>query len=129
MAFTLPIQLKGYNRRVDSSVAIKVESQIIVSSEDIAKIDSLVGNLGVLVVGDSIRFDLSDKEIQKMIEDMPKYDTQEVKSPSKRYKAILYRVLEKKLGRKPTEREFANYYVERYEKLCEDGLDYLNSEL
>ena len=129
MSFIIPIQFKGYFRRVDKSVGLKLESEMEVRSEEIGKIDSLIGNLGVLAVSESAEFNLPDGDIKKMLEEMPRYDATEIKSPSKRYRAILYRVLEKKLGKKPTEVEFGEYYIKHYEELCQKGIEYLNSDL
>ena len=128
MDISIPIQLKNYNRRADKSVSFKVDSEIEISSDDISKIDKLVGSIGVLVVSDKGSYSMTDKEVQKLLKDMPKYDTLEIKSPSKRYRGILYRVLERRLKRQPTNDEFIKYYDERYEDLCQKGINFLNDD-
>lgn len=128
MNYTIPIQLQNYNRRKDKSVSFKVDSELEIPSEDISTIDALVGNLGVLLIGKSAVSNMNEAEVEKMLKDMPKYDATKIKSPSKRYRNILWRVLEKKLNRQPTNDEFIKYYDERYEELCQKGIDYLDND-
>lgn len=111
-------ELKNYNRRSDNSVSLRVDSLTEMSSEDIADIDRHRGDVAIVVLTDSIVGNEVYVDIDDILRNLPENDTLEnYKSPSKRFRDVLWRLLEQRLGRKPSEEEFAEYYKKEYEKI------------
>ena len=117
--YTIPIELKTYNRRADGSVSLRCESLVEVSSSDIASIDSYRGNTGFVVLTDSVVGNEVDYDVDEIIANLPENDTLDNrKSPSRRLRDIMWVVLKQKLGKEPSREEFADYYKREYEKLA-----------
>jgi hypothetical protein len=120
--FKTAVELRNYNRRMDKSVTLRVDTTFEMKPQDIAEIDSHLGDVGVLVLSDTPQGnDLDMEEILKDLEvdkDIPKK-----KSPSRRFRDILWRLLEQRLGRKPSEEEFGVFYRDEYDKICSHYLD------
>ena len=111
-------ELKNYNRRSDNSVSLRADSLIEMSSEDIADIDRHRGDVAIVVLTDSVVGNEVNVDIDDILKNLPENDTLEnYKSPSKRFRDVLWRLLEQRLGRKPSEEEFADYYKCEYEKI------------
>lgn len=126
----LQVELKNYNRRVDKSVGLRVDTLYEMKSEDIAEIDSHLGDVGVLVLTDVNIGNEVDFDVNELIKDMTadrELATQ--KSPSKRFRDILWRLQEQELGRPPEEEEFAKYYKNEYDKICDHYLDKFDKDL
>jgi len=120
----IQVELKNYNRRVDRSVSLRIDSLYEVSSKDIAEIDSHMGDFGVLVLTDTQIGNEVDFDVNKVLEGLEvDSDLPQKKSPSKRFRDILWRLQEQKLGHKPSEEEFAKYYKAEYEKICQSYKD------
>lgn len=130
MEYSIPIQLENWRyRRGDETMAFTVRSVVKIPTSDFERVEEMVNKLGVIILSESATYSMTDKDIEKVLQDLPKYDTASVKSPSKRYRAILWHVLSKKLNREPSPEEFAKYYDERYEELIDKAKEYLDSEL
>jgi len=113
---TIPVELKTYNRRADSSVGFRSESLVEMSSQDIAEIDSHVGDVGFLVLTDS--HNLEDVKVDDILENLPESDLYDNhKTPSQRLRNVLYVMFEQKLKRKPTNEEFATEYKNKMEAI------------
>jgi len=111
-------ELKNYNRRADNSVSLRLDSLIELSSSDIAEVDSHRGQIAIVVLTDSLVGNDVDIDIDDILKNLPENDALEnYKSPSKRFRDVLWRLLEQKLRRKPSEEEFAEYYKKEYEKI------------
>ena len=110
-------ELKNYNRRADNSVSLRLDSLIELSSSDIAEVDSHRGEIAIVVLTDSLVGNDVDIDIDDILKNLPENDTLEYKSPSKRFRSVLWKLLEEKLSRKPTKEEFASYYKNEYEKI------------
>jgi ssDNA-specific exonuclease RecJ len=126
----LQVELKNYNRRVDNSVSLKCDTIFEMKSEDIKEIDEHRGDLGVLIltdtpIGNEVSFDVNEV-LKDMTEDR---ELAQSKSPSKRFRDILWRLQEQKLNHKPTEDEFAQFYKAEYEKICAHYLDKFDTDL
>ena len=117
---TIPVELKNYNRRADESVSFRVDSLLELSSKDIAEIDSHRGDSGMLILTDSPVGNEVKVDVDDIIKNMPENDALDnYKSPSKRFRDILWKLLEQDLKRKPTPEEFADYYKKEYNNICE----------
>lgn len=112
-------ELKNYNRRADNSVSLRLDSLIELSSADIAEVDSHRGQIAIVVLTDSLVGNDVDIDIDDILKNLPENDTLEYKSPSKRFRNVLWKLLEEKLSRKPTKEEFADYYKRQYEYVIE----------
>ena len=113
---TIPTEIKGYNRRTDRSVSIKLDTLQEQGSGDIADIDAHVGDIAMLVITD--QHTLEDIKVSDILENMPENDLYDNhKTPSQRLRNVIYVLYEKKLGRKPTEEEFAVEYKNKMEYL------------
>lgn len=112
-------ELKNYNRRADNSVSLRLDSLIELSSSDIAEVDSHRGQIAIVVLTDSLVGNDVDIDIDDILKNLPENDTLEYKSPSKRFRSVLWKLLEEKLSRKPTKEEFADYYKRQYEYVIE----------
>ena len=111
-------ELKNYNRRADNSVSLRLDSLIELSSSDIAEVDSHRGQIAIVVLTDSLVGNDVDIDIDDILKNLPENDALEnYKSPSKRFRNVLWKLLEEKLSRKPTKEEFASYYKNEYEKI------------
>lgn len=112
-------ELKNYNRRADNSVSLKCDSLLELSSEDIAEIDSHRNDVAILVLTDS-QEGTPDIDIDDILSNLPENDLiDNHKTPSQRLRGVLWYNCKQKLGRKPTDEEFADYYKKEYEKLIE----------
>lgn len=112
-------ELKGYNRRADNSVSLRLDSLLELTSQDIAEIDSHRGDITVVVITDEIIGNEVKIDVDEILSNLPENDIYDnYKSPSKRFRDILWRLLEQELGHKPSKEEFADYYKREYEKIC-----------
>jgi len=123
-------ELKGYNRRQDSTVSLKCDSLIELSSNDIAEIDGHRGDVAIVVLTDSIIGNEVKIDIDDILKNLPENDAiDNYKSPSKRLKGALYLNYKQELGREPTKEEFADYYKTKMDKVIKhytDKLDDIN---
>lgn len=127
---TIPIELKNYSRRSDGSVSLRCDSLLEVSSKDIAEIDSHRGDTGFIVLTDSAVGNEVDFDVNEIIKNLPENDAiDNYKSPSKRFRDILWRLLEQDLGRKPDKEEFADYYKREYDKISSHYKDKFDEEI
>jgi len=116
----IQVELKNYNRRADDSVSFKCDSLIELSSKEIGDIDSYRGSVGILALTDTTIGNEVKVDIDEIIKNLPENDAiDNYKSPSKRFRDILWRLQEQDLGRKPTTEEFADYYKMEYNKISE----------
>jgi len=116
----IQVELKNYNRRADDSVSFKCDSLIELSSKEIGDIDSYRGSVGILALTDTTIGNEVKVDIDEIIKNLPENDAiDNYKSPSKRFRDILWRLQEQELGRKPTTEEFADYYKMEYNKISE----------
>ena len=126
---TIPVELKNYNRRADESVSFRVDSLLELSSKDIAEVDSHRGDSGMLILTDSPVGNEVKVDVDDIIKNMPENDALDnYKSPSKRFRDILWKLLEQDLKRSPTPEEFADYYKKEYNKICEHYKTKFNDE-
>jgi len=115
----IPAELKNYNRRADDSVSMRLDSLLEVPSNDIAEIDSHRGDIAVVVLTDTIvGNDIPEVDIDSILKSLPENDAMKYKSPSKRFRDILWKLLEQKLHKAPSPEEFADYYKREYDKIC-----------
>lgn len=114
---TIPVELKGYHRRSsDRSVSFKCDSLIEMESKDIAEIDGHIGDVALLTITD--QHTLEDIKTDEILENLPENDLYDNhKTPSQRLRNVLYVMYEKKLGRKPTNEEFAVEYKNKMEAI------------
>lgn len=127
---TIPVELKNYSRRADESVSFRVDSLLELSSKDIAEVDSHRGDSGMLILTDSPVGNEVKVDVDDIIKNMPENDALDnYKSPSKRFRDILWKLLEQDLKRKPTPEEFADYYKKEYNKICEHYKTKFNDEV
>ena len=117
--FKATVELRNYSRRMDKSVSLRVDTTFEMKPEDIAEIDSHLGDVGVLVLSDTPTGNEVEIDMGEVLKDIEKNrDIPVQKSPSKRFRGILYKLQEQKLGRKPTESEFKVFYKSQYDKIC-----------
>jgi len=111
-------ELKNYNRRADNSVSLKVDSLTELSSKAIGEIDSYRGNIAIVVLTDSLIGNEIDINVDDILEGLPEADLYDNhKTPSQRLRNVLYVQCEQKLGHKPTNEEFADYYKRKMDAL------------
>lgn len=116
---TIQVELKRTSRRADDSVNFSCDSLIEITSKDFGELDSHRGDVGFLVLTDVIVGNNVSVDVDDIIKNLPQNDAQpNYKSPSKRFRDILWRLLEQTLKHKPTEEEFADYYKREYDKIC-----------
>jgi len=123
-------ELKNYNRRADDSVSFKIDSLVELSSKEIGEIDAYRGSVAVLVLTDSMIGNEVKIDIEDIIQNLPENDAlNNYKSPSKRFRDVLWRLLEQEIGRQPNKEEFADYYVREYNKIIEHYKDKFEDNL
>jgi len=116
----LQVQLDKASRRAGDEVGFNLTSLLEVSSTELGEIDSYRGSVCVLTLTDSTIGNEVNIDVDEILENLPENDAvPNYKSPSKRFRDILWRLQEEKLGQKPTKEEFADFYKREYEKLCE----------
>lgn len=126
----IQVELKNYNRRVDKSVSLRLDTLTEISPDEIAEIDGHIGDVGLLVLTDVQIGNEVDFDVNELVKDLePDRELAHKKSPSKRFRDILWRLQEQKLERKPTEEEFAKYYKQEYDKICSHYLDKFDKDL
>ena len=126
----LQVELKNYNRRVDRSVSLRLDTLTEISPDEIAEIDGHIGDVGLLVLTDVQIGNEVDFDVNELVKDLePDRELAHKKSPSKRFRDILWRLQEQELGKKPTEEEFARYYKTEYDKICSHYLDKFEEEV
>ena len=127
---TIQAELKNYNRRADDSVSLRLDSLVELSSKEIAEIDSHRGTVGFVVLTDTVIGNEVKIDIDDILRNMPENDAiDNYKSPSKRFRDILWRLLEQDLKREPTKEEFADYYKREYDKICSHYKDKFDDEI
>ena len=126
----IQVELKNYNRRADDSVSLRLDSLVELSSKEIAEIDSHRGTVGFIVLTDATIGNEVKVDIDEIIKNLPENDAiDNYKSPSKRFRDILWRLLEQDLGRKPDKIEFADYYKREYDKISSHYKDKFDEEV
>jgi len=126
----IQVELKNYNRRADDSVSFRCDSLLELSSKEIGDIDSYRGSVGFIVLTDSTVGNEVKVDIDEIIKNLPENDAiDNYKSPSKRFRDILWRLLEQDLGRKPEKEEFVDYYKREYDKISEHYKDKFDEEM
>lgn len=127
----LQVELKNYNRRMgDRSVSLRLDTLTEISPDEIAEIDGHIGDVGLLVLTDVQIGNEVDFDVNELVKDLePDRELAHKKSPSKRFRDILWRLQEQELERKPTEEEFAKYYKQEYDKICSHFLDKFDKDL
>jgi hypothetical protein len=126
----IQVELKNYNRRADSSVSFRADSLIELSSKEIGEVDSYRGSVGFLVLTDIMIGNEVKVDVNEILKNLPENDAiDNYKSPSKRFRDILWRLLEQDLGRKPSKEEFADYYKREYDKICSHYKDKFDEDL
>lgn len=127
------IELKGYHRKQsleDRTVSFRVESLFEIPSDDMSVIDSHIGDVGLLILTDVQIGNEVDFDVNELVKDLePDRELAHKKSPSKRFRDILWRLQEQELERKPTEEEFARFYKEEYDKICSHYLEKFEQDL
>lgn len=114
----LQTELKNYNRRADESVTLRLDSLMELTSQDIADLDSHRGDVCIVAITDSPIGNVPDIDIDEILENMPENDLyDDHKTPSQRLRNVLYVQHQQKLGRKPTNEEFADYYKRSMEAM------------
>lgn len=127
---TIQAELKNYNRRADDSVSLRLDSLVELSSKEIAEIDSHRGTVGFVVLTDTLIGNEVKIDIDDILRNMPENDAiDNYKSPSKRFRDILWRLLEQDLKREPTKEEFADFYKREYDKICNHYKDKFDEDL
>lgn len=127
---TIQAELKNYNRRADDSVSLRLDSLVELSSKEIAEIDSHRGTVGFVVLTDTVIGNEVKIDIDDILRNMPENDAiDNYKSPSKRFRDILWRLLEQDLKREPTKEEFADFYKREYDKICNHYKDKFDEDL
>lgn len=102
----LPAYLSGYSSRADNSLGLRFATQEV-DSDVVSELQNLNGAFGYLVFSEN---PIQDVEIPtEGVEDKSK-------TPSKRIRAVLYRIFESKY---PEKKDFETYYRMRMEKLIE----------
>lgn len=115
---TIQVELKNQNRRADDSVSFKVDSLVEMSSKDVGDVDAYRGCVGLLVLTDSAIGNEVNFDMDEILKNLPENDALDnVKTPSKRFRDVLYRLYEQKLKRPPTKEEFIDYYQGEYNKI------------
>jgi hypothetical protein len=129
---TIQVELKKASRRADEGVSLFCDSLIEISSKEFGDLDSHRGDVAFLVLTDVVLGNEVNIDVDDIIKNLPQNDAQpNYKSPSKRFRDILWRLLEQKLKHKPTEEEFADYYKREYDKICshyKEKFDDISSE-
>lgn len=114
----LQTELKNCTRRVDDSVSFKLDSLMQVSSKELGEIDSYRGSVAMLVLTDSLIGNDVNVDIDDILENLPENDLYDNhKTPSQRLRNVLYVQLKQKLGYKPSQEEFADYYKRSMEAI------------
>lgn len=122
-------ELKNYGRRADNSVTLKCDSVLELSSKDIEEIDRNRGNVAVVVLTDSSIGNEVKIKVDDILKNLPENDTVKYKSPSQRFRNVLYLYCKQTLGREPTNEEFGEFYKNEYEKIIEHYKDKLDENL
>jgi hypothetical protein len=111
-------------------VSFRSDSLVELSSKEIGEVDSYRGSVGFLVLTDSMIGNEVKVDIDDILKNLPENDAiDNYKSPSKRFRDILWRLLEQDLGRKPTREEFADHYKREYDKICSHYKDKFDEEV
>jgi hypothetical protein len=129
--YKVQVELKNYNRRIgDKTVTFRTDSLFEIPSDDVSLIDAHIGDVGLLILTDVQIGNEVDFDINELVKDLePDRELAHKKSPSKRFRDILWRLQEQELGRKPSEEEFARFYKAEYEKICSHYLEKFDKEL
>lgn len=114
----IEIELKNASRRADDSVSFKIDSLVEVSSKEFGEIDSYRGSVGLLILTDTLIGNELDLNIDEILDDPVDRDIfDNHKTPSQRLRNVLYVQQKQKLGRKPDDNEFADYYKRSMEAI------------
>lgn len=120
---TIQCELKAYNRRADNSVSLRLDSLVEMTSNDIGEIDSQRGDVAIVILSDSSIGNEVDIDVDEILKSLPENDAVKYKSPSGRFRGVLWRLLEEKLGRSPSKEDFADYYKREYDKIIDHYKD------
>ena len=115
------VNLDKVSRRKDRSVSLTFITDLEQSSSELMEMDEKLGSRGLLYY--TVKGDLTQSEIDELND----VDIEiEGKTKSQRLRAVLWRLQESELKRKPTPEEFRDYYSNKMEMLIEyikDKLD------
>jgi hypothetical protein len=107
--FTIPAQFRVYVPKVDNSMSLRFET---------GEIDG--ETLMVLHMARNAQGWLLFSETEPMETDIPKQDPDlHSKTPSQRLRGVLYVQLQQKLGRKPRDNEWDEYYKNKMNAIIE----------
>jgi hypothetical protein len=129
----LPVELRKATRRAgdNNGVGFSLESLLEISSTELGVIDSYRGDVCFLVLTETvIGNEIPDIDVDEIIANMPEseiYDDH--KTHSQRLRNVLYVQYQQKLGRKPTNEEFADYYKRSMEAMINKIKATLESDL
>ena len=76
------------------------------------------------IIGNEINIDIDD-----ILKNLPENDTLTYKSPSRRFRDVLYCYCRQVLEKEPTKEEFAEFYKNEYEKIMEHYKNKLDNDL
>lgn len=123
-------QLQRATRRAGEEIGFTLTSLLEISSKELGEIDSYRGSVCFLVLTDSTIGNEVKIDIEDILKNLPENDAiDNYKSPSKRFRDILWRLLEQDLGRQPSKEEFADYYKREYDKICHHYKDKFSEDL
>jgi len=111
------VTLEGASRRKDRSASIRFQTTAEQSQAEMAELDGLFQQHCIIAIKeeDMPFSDIELKDLDSINIDL--YDTN--KSQAKRIRNTLWVIHEQHLGRKPTEKEFAEYYHIKTEQIIE----------
>lgn len=123
-------QLQRATRRAGEEIGFTLTSLLEITSKELGEIDSYRGSVCFLVLTDATIGNEVKVDIDEIIKNLPENDAiDNYKSPSKRFRDILWRLLEQDLGRKPDKIEFADYYKREYDKISSHYKDKFDEEI
>lgn len=126
----IEIELKNINRRADNSVSFKTDSLMEISSKEFGEIDAYRGCVGMLILTDTLIGNELNLDIDKILEDPVQRDIYDNhKTPSQRLRNTLYVVLKQKLGHKPSDVEFADFYKTEMERVIQHYKNKLDKDI
>lgn len=97
----IPAQFNNYILKADGSASLRLTTSMEIGKEEISELFDHRGLDGWLI--------FAENEVQEV--EIPEVDAElESKTPSQRLRNVLYVQLEQKLGRKPTQGEWTDYY-------------------
>lgn len=115
------VTLSRATRKTDKTVSINFITDLEESSEGFMEIDKLLQSRGILYYSD--KGELTQAEVNEL----DNVDIElEGKSKSKRLRSVIWRNCEQHYGRKPTDKEFQEYYSVKMEVIIQHYKDKLD---